>query len=354
MKIALICDTHFGARGDSPSFSKYFERFYNEVFFPILIERGIDIIIHLGDLVDRRKYINFQTLADIRRMFIDPIIANEMHLTTIVGNHDCTWRNTNELNAIQELFGSYPIEIYTEPTEVVFGDMKALLIPWVCDENRDATRRLIEETDAHVVFGHLELAGFEEYKGRLADHGDDSNVYHRFDLVASGHYHHKSSRGGIHYLGAAYEFTWADHDDPRGFHIFDTETRELEFVQNPITMFRKVFYDDADKRLAEAVEAHDYDSLRDCIVKVVVKSKSNPFWFDLFIDRVVAAQPADLQVVDDHHNADLVADDAIVSEAEDTAAIFTKTIDGYDREVIDTDRLRRLIDSLYKEALTVT
>ena len=32
---------------------------------------------------------------------------------------------------------------------------------------------------------------------------------------------------------------------PRGFHIlFDTETRELEFIQNPYEMFHKIYYDD--------------------------------------------------------------------------------------------------------------
>jgi len=54
MKIALITDTHFGARSDSIPFDTFFEKFYTEKFFPELEERQIKTIIHLGDIFDRR------------------------------------------------------------------------------------------------------------------------------------------------------------------------------------------------------------------------------------------------------------------------------------------------------------
>ena len=42
MKIALITDTNFGARGDSILFHNYFLEFYDNVFFPYLEDNGID------------------------------------------------------------------------------------------------------------------------------------------------------------------------------------------------------------------------------------------------------------------------------------------------------------------------
>ena len=62
MKLVILGDTHFGARGDSLDFHRYFEKFYNEVFFPYLLENDIKVVVQLGDLFDRRKFINFNSL----------------------------------------------------------------------------------------------------------------------------------------------------------------------------------------------------------------------------------------------------------------------------------------------------
>ena len=37
---------------------------------------------------------------------------------------------------------------------------------------------------------------------------------------------------------------WNDAGDIRGFNIFDTETYEMEFIENPYNMFEKVYYED--------------------------------------------------------------------------------------------------------------
>jgi len=59
MKIALITDTHYGARKSSKTFHDFFQKFYDNVFFPTLEERGIKTVIHLGDAFDSRKTIDF-------------------------------------------------------------------------------------------------------------------------------------------------------------------------------------------------------------------------------------------------------------------------------------------------------
>ena len=69
MKIALLNDTHFGVRNDSEAFRKYQLRFYNEIFFPYLKEHNIKTLVHLGDVVDRRKFINFQTAHNFQKKF---------------------------------------------------------------------------------------------------------------------------------------------------------------------------------------------------------------------------------------------------------------------------------------------
>ena len=96
-----------------------------------------------------------------------------------------------------------------------------------------------------LCMGHLELAGFYANQDYKCQHGTDPNVFKNFDTVFSGHFHKKSKRNNITYLGNAYQLYWNDVDELRGFHIFDLETGELEFIPNPNTMFHKIYYNES-------------------------------------------------------------------------------------------------------------
>ena len=353
MKIALITDTHFGGRGDSPIFSEYLGRFYSEVFFPYVKENNISAIIHLGDIVDRRKYISYLSLRKFKEQLIKPVIDNGIDFHVIIGNHDTFYKNTNDVNCMTELFGTNKpknINWYTEATEVQFGSTNILFVPWMCSDNFEQTVERIADTEAQVCFGHLELAGFEMQKGTIIDHGYDDKLFKKFDIVLSGHYHHRSTKGNVTYLGCPYEIVWSDYDDPKGFHVFDTETREIEFVPNPLLLFEKHYYDDLGKE-REDVVLDDYSHLRGKFVKVVVKNKTNPYWFDSVIDRVERAGVADLQVVEDHLHLDLEEDSSIISDAEDTLTIIRKFSDQYIGNKDNVPKLNKLLGDLYIEAM---
>jgi hypothetical protein len=352
MKIALITDTHWGVRGDIIAFHDYFKRSLDEFFFPELRKRGIYNIIHLGDVVDRRKFVNFMTAHRLRKDFLEPI-NKEFKMDIIIGNHDTYFKNTNSLNAIHELVrGKYEnIDVFTSAQTVVYDDTPILYIPWICDDNKQHTLDEIKQTKAQIAMGHLELTGFEMYKGHVNDHGMDHNLLSRFDVVCSGHYHHKSSNNSIHYLGAFAEHIWSDFDDPRGFHIFDTDTRELEFIQNPFSIFKKIWYDDMNKNMDEVL-LHDVQT-KDCIVKVIVKNKTNPYWFDLFIDAIENTSPIELQVVEDHLHLDIEDDSDIINEAEDTISIFRNYIEQMNLDGGKKDKLNKTIMELYQEAMQI-
>lgn len=352
MKIALITDTHWGARGDSPAFAEYFNRFYYDHFFPYLSEHGITNIFHLGDIVDRRKYINFVTARHLRK-FVEHCDVSGIRLDVIIGNHDTSFKNTNEVNSMRELFehSTYDIHYYSDPCVVNLGDTDIAVLPWICSGNYEESMEFIDKTNAQILFGHLELAGFEMYKGAVNDHGFDTKIFDKFDLVCSGHFHHKSTRGNINYLGAPYEMSWSDYNDPRGFHIFDTETRELTYIKNPLTMFNKIHYHDQDKTIDE-IMAVDWDYYKGSYVKLIVHTKTNPYWFDMFVDKIEKAGVLDLQVVDDNLNLQMEDDDDIVSEAEDTLTVLNKVVDQVESRV-DKKVLYNFLSSLYNEALSV-
>ena len=348
MKIALVTDTHFGARGDHLAFDKQFEKFYTGTFFPTLKERGITNVIHLGDMFDRRKYINYLTLRNCRKYFFDPMLELGIKLDVIVGNHDVFYKNTNDINSPGLLLQQYSnLSAYDRPVELTYDGLDILMLPWICTDNYEDSMSIIRDTSAAVCFGHLELAGFQMYRGQVNDHGFDSKIFGRFDLVCTGHFHHRSSSGNIHYLGNPYELTWADYEDPRGFHIFDTETRELEFIVNPNRMFYKIFFNDQYQ-----AEAYEYSYLKDCFVKVIVQTKENQINFDMLIDKLEKVGPADLQVVDDHLHMDLEDNDDILDSAEDTLTLLSKFCEQMDTKA-DKKKLDLLLRELYSEAINL-
>lgn len=353
MKIALITDTHWGVRNDNVAFLDNSKAFLDNVFFPYLDSNNIRTVIHLGDLVDRRKYVNFNTARRLREDFLTPLKSRDLDVHLLAGNHDTYFKNTNEVNALRELVvDKYNFKVYSNyATEVTFDGVPILFIPWICDDNRKQVTNAIQSTTAQIAMGHLEIQGFEMYKGSMVSHGDDREIFNRFDIVMSGHYHHRSSDGHIFYLGSHGEFTWSDYDDPRGFHIFDTETRQLTFIQNPYKMFRKVWYNDADENfLSEKV---DYSQFRNCLIKIIVTNKSNHYWFEKFVENIESENPIDIQIVEDHLNLDLEDDNEIINEAESTLDIFKKYFDNYEMKNINKDKLTKKIVELYNEAVSI-
>ena len=352
MQIALITDTHWGARGDSQAFAEYFNKFYYDFFFPYIKEKNITQIIHLGDIVDRRKYINYLTARHLRK-FVQHCNDSGIKLDVLIGNHDTAFKNTNEVNSMNELFAhtEYDVDYYSEPTTKQFDGVKIALLPWICSGNYEQSMKFLQETDAQILFGHLEIQGFEMYRGAFNDHGFDAKLFEKFDMVLSGHFHHRSHRSNIYYLGAPYEMTWSDYNDQRGFHIFDTSTRELSFIENPYKMFKKIHYDDAGKGMDDVL-MFDPSPYKNLYVKVIIRSKENPMWFDMFIDKLEKVGVLDLQVMDDHLNLNLEDDNEIINDAEDTMTILRKVVEGVDQSV-DKKRLDNFLQELYTEALSV-
>ena len=84
MKIAIITDTHYGARKGSKHLHEYFEKFYTNVFFPSLEERGIDTIVHMGDIFDSRKSIDYQSLEWAKRVVFEPLKKYNVYAITAV------------------------------------------------------------------------------------------------------------------------------------------------------------------------------------------------------------------------------------------------------------------------------
>jgi len=352
MKIALITDTHFGARNDSQVFQAHFDNFLTNVFFPELEKREIKTLIHLGDLVDRRKYINYVTLNFVRTNFINRLADLGIDTHIIIGNHDTYYKNTNEVNSVNELFTTYEgkVEpwIYHEPTTKNFDGLDICLMPWICSQNYNQCMKELETTKAQVLMGHLEVNGYTMFPGSVCVHGFDREVFSKFDKVYSGHFHYKNGDSTITYIGTPWELMWSDYGDQKGFYIFDTETRETEFIPNPYNIFHKVIYNDE----TSDMEKYQFENLEKRYVKLIVAEKKNPYIFDRFVDRLYKLNPEDVNIIEDSYNVLHESEDFVNFEAEDTLTTLIKYV--HDVEIsnddIDKGEVEDLMKVLYTEA----
>ena len=279
------------------------------------------------------------------------MLDKNITMDLIVGNHDIYFKSTNELNSPDYLLDFDNINVYKDPLVKNYDGLDICLLPWINSENYEDVEEFLGICTADIVMCHGEINGAMMNPGHYQGGGTPASWFKRFEQVYSGHYHHKSELGNIRFLGAQMEFTWNDFGDEKHFHILDTETREIEPIHNPLKMFHKIFYDDSKETLM-TIKKKNFSHLKDAFIKVIVVNKNEPYWFDVFIEEIIKASPADLKVVEDHSNLDVLNEDELVGEAEDTLTILTKHIDSLNIDG-DKEKLDGLMRSLYTESLDI-
>ena len=342
MKVAIITDQHFGARKNSKLFHDYFLKFYNDVFFPTLEEYGITTVIDMGDTFDSRKGIDFSALYWAKENYYDKLNSLGCKVITVVGNHTAYYKNTNQINAVDLLLREYDnVKVISDPEEIKVGELNILFLPWINSENEEKSMKMIKNTKVKVVMGHLELSGFSPYPGFVMEHGMEKNIFNKFDKVFSGHYHTRSNNGTVFYLGNPYQLYWNDVNDNRGFTIFDTETLEHTHIDNPYQMFQIVYYNDTPH------QTFDTRELKNKIVKVVVRKKSNIKDFEKFVDKLYSENIAELKIVENFQVEE--PENFEVFESENTLSILNRYIQDAEIEM-DKSLVQKIIGDIYQEA----
>ena len=225
--------------------------------------------------------------------------------------------------------------------------MPILFIPWICDDNEAESIRTIESSQATIAMGHLEIKGFEMHSGHMNEHGQEKSMFKRFEKVMSGHFHKKSDDGHIYYLGTQYEMTWSDYNCPKGFHIFDTDTRELERVTNPYRMYKKLYYNDKETNYSD----FDLSEFDNSYVKIFVTKKTDEDMYNNLIERFYnTISVHELQIIEDPIDVASTVRSDILEQGEDTLTFLGNYIDQADTGELDKHKLKEFARELYGEA----
>ena len=351
MKVGVITDQHFGMRKGSRIFHEYFQKFYEDIFFPTLEREGIKTLIDMGDTFDNRRSIDLWSLEWAKKNYFDRLRDMGITVYTIVGNHTAYYKNSNSVNSIELLLREYNnMVLVRDYAEYTIDNTKCLFIGWMNDDNRAKIKRKIKSSKARACFGHLELNGYQVYKGFTQEHGasGDKDIFDKFEKVYTGHYHTRSNDGRVYYLGNPYEMFWNDCDDKRGFTIWDSDTLEHESIDNPHQMFKKIYYEDTPYQIFDATP---YEGK---IIKVIVKKKTRPKDFEKFIDKLHGVGVEDLKVIEsaDWNNGYVVGEDFKAEDEENTISLLNRFVD--ESEVsLDKHRVKELLGGLYKKACEV-
>lgn len=300
MKIAIITDLHFGARGGSSVILDYQSTYFKEIFFPYCKEHNINTVLCGGDFTDNRNHLDLKVVGYLSNDFQKLLCDFGIKLYSVVGNHDCYYKNTNKVNSLQFMKGDRFDVTDNDIKVLTFGECNIMMVPWINNENYECIIKTIKEHSNKqntIILGHFELKGAKMYANSgECEHGLDMSLFDGYKNVLSGHFHTPSVYNNIKYIGSLFYLDWNDYGDFRGFLVYDTIANTFELVKNDYSLFKQFEYNQAEHDCVSVDELKELYS--DCYVKLHVNVKpSNAKYLD-FVNKLNNANLLNLSITD--------------------------------------------------------
>ena len=231
-KIAIVGDLHFGKKNNNEKLLESQIKWFNDSFFPTMRKEKCDTVVFLGDIFDNRVSLSPLILKHVREIFNSCCSMFSTHV--VVGNHDCFYRNTNDVNSLGVL-ADQGAHVYPDITELELFGKDCLILPWLTKDTLTKAESILAKNNYDLCFGHLEINGFEMAKNHIATNGMTQDTFFNCQKVYSGHFHIRNVDGQIKYVGTPYELDWGDYLEEKGFTILDTDTMEEKYFLNDVS-----------------------------------------------------------------------------------------------------------------------
>ena len=272
------------------------------------------------------------------------------------GNHDCFYKNTNDIYSFELLFNRYQnfnnhfTLTKNECKTIVIDNTSILLAPWINSQNYDCVMNEIKDSNADYLMGHFEINGFTMVKGIRCSNGIKQDIFAKYKKVFSGHFHLRESKGNITYIGTPYEKDWNDHCSPKGYTILDLENGDTEFVNNENNYFVTIVYDEN--------ATVDEKTLENKEIKLIINNINKQSELDRFLNDVYKSNPSKLQIID---NTSIIKGNKeeekelqqVNYQSNDNIKIFENYVDKLTLdETIDKNEIKNILICAYNESLT--
>jgi DNA repair exonuclease SbcCD nuclease subunit len=263
-EVAIFTDIHWGKSRDADIKLDIADKFVENLITKCN-ERKIKTVIFLGDWFDNRNSISVKTLnrayAALKR-----ITNSGLKIYKIIGNHDCYFKDTGEVNSIEPFSDIEGVTTIKDITKVHFtkGDKYGLFIPW----GKMHTTAQDEKYD--ILFCHFSFMGAQLNNMSIDNESIKSEQLHLIaPKVFTGHLHCQKKyvlkEGEIIAVGSPFELDWGDYENPKGMYILNTKTLQEEFIVNNTGIkHTKIYW----SKIKSRVE--DFSKVKGNFVKLII------------------------------------------------------------------------------------
>jgi len=200
------------------------------------VKHKVDQVWFLGDLTHLKNNIDTQVIRSLMLEMMS--IAGSFPVWVIPGNHD--YRLWSADPALLQMLQDGEERIHVAQSFNWHGidgktRLRIMALPYtrsLAGLNEDI-EALDSDPSKDIFLGHQDIIGVN-YGKFIVQKGLDADVLSRkFRLSLIGHYHNrKQVRKNVLSVGAPMQHNFGDAHQSRGWWILDTDTYELEFIEN--------------------------------------------------------------------------------------------------------------------------
>ena len=265
MRIACISDIHIGAIPHNILKVELREQFLDKIK-----ERNIDLVVICGDLVDHKLSFNSEDSKLVMEFMEELTSLYPVRLIRGTKTHDM-----NQLNNFIYLENKEGIDfkLFNVMSKEEYQDLNILYMPEEYLENYfdDYEELLSESYDVAFFHGTWNFAGYVS-KMQESERPIKQAPLYKYDEMKDvatqfigGHIHITEKYNNVMYTGSFSRWCHGEQK-PKGFVIYDTDTKKTEFVENELA--RKYITLDVNKLMLEEADIKDK-------IKVIEQYKNN-------------------------------------------------------------------------------